>query len=582
MHKIGIALLLLACTVSSMADQPPAVNGAAARSSDPYSMSPAQVAREFARIRRDQVEKVAREEAVTLPNEMDQFFACAEKNDWDGIKGAVRVLYTMAGAYEGTTNEVPGVARSTNGVLDLFWDYVIDTYGFAEQVHLWEPGLLSLYAKMMLKNLPPSAIIFGGTDPGRFVLTAYLDVQKEPSRFLITQNALSADRYMSYVRRMHAPLQIPSAEVCSNALVSLGEDVRSGRLPAAGVRFDEHGHVQLEGAGAVMTMNGILAKWIFDKNKDTHTFHLEESYVIPWMYPYLSPQGLIMKLNAEPLKDLFPEVVEEDHAFWDKVTTDLLARDGFKQCEAAQKAFSKMRSAIAGLYTYRRMFPEAEYAFKQAIALHPLSTEATYRLADLYMQQVRFSDAGKIVEDYLAVKKETSMDKENDEHVRTYLQQIKDLETTDNRRKELETGMSKGGDINLALELLGVYGKMNMTGQMDGLAQRIAKDPGVPPEAILQIARLYTNPWQRDRLAAMLKIYLTRKPNDVEQRIALAKCYVDLKQQANALAELQQALRDGGDQVRERIKNDSSFEPIRGMPELQEIGTTGVRPANDK
>ncbi len=32
----------------------------------------------------------------------------------------------------------------------------------------------------------------------------------------------------------------------------------------------------------------------------------EESYVIPWMYPYLSPHGLIMKINQKVSKKYSP------------------------------------------------------------------------------------------------------------------------------------------------------------------------------------------------------------------------------------------------------------------------------------
>jgi tetratricopeptide (TPR) repeat protein len=600
-----VALLLLICTVSAIADQPPAVSsGTAATVVDPYSMPPAQVASEFALIRGEQMKRYACEEKVTPPMEMEQFFAFAEKNDWDSIKGAMRVLYTMAGAYEGTTNGVPGVAKTTNDVLNLFWDYVLDTYGFAEQVHLWEPEPLSLYAKVMLKDLPPGAIIFGGTDPGRFVLTAYLAVQKEPDRFLITQNQLAVDSYMSYVRRMYGQLQIPSAEVCSNVLATYIEDARTGRYPGySGVSFDKDGRGKLEGPQGYMTINGVLAKWIFDKNKDAHPFYVEESYVISWMYPYLSPQGLIMKLNAEPLKDLSPEVVKADQAFWDRFTTHLVGsitnfpedvipplvagkdneliswdkaaktktwRIGmnhrFNVDAEARKTFSKMRSAIGGLYVFRQMFPEAEYAFKQAIALCPTSPEASFRLATAYMQQSRFSDAGKIIEEFLKFVGPDDRDR-----AAAFLQQIKDVEKNDNRRKELEAAIKTSPDINQAFELAEIYRVMGMQAQYQGLAANLLQLSNISSDDILRVAKLGKDAYRFDLQVQALEKYLKLKPDDVDLRIELAKCYVELKQQGNALAALQLAIRDGGMPVRERIKTDSSFEAIRLMPELQEM-----------
>ena len=61
----------------------------------------------------------------------------------------------------------------------------------------------------------------------------------------------------------------------------------------------ENGRVQVTGALGVMEINGILTKMMWDHDRLRHAFYVEESYVIPWMYPYLSPHGLIMKLNAD-------------------------------------------------------------------------------------------------------------------------------------------------------------------------------------------------------------------------------------------------------------------------------------------
>ena len=54
----------------------------------------------------------------------------------------------------------------------------------------------------------------------------------------------------------------------------------------------------------VMAINGILCRMLFDHNKDSHDFYVQESYVIDWMYPYLEPHGLILKLNKEPSDSL--------------------------------------------------------------------------------------------------------------------------------------------------------------------------------------------------------------------------------------------------------------------------------------
>jgi hypothetical protein len=77
----------------------------------------------------------------------------------------------------------------------------------------------------------------------------------------------------------------------------------------------------------------------------------------------------------------------------------------FVRDDDGQKAFSKLRSSIAGVYAWRlqqaqpgtanyeRMLKEAEFSFKQAYAFCPYSPEALYRYVNLLAGVRRFDDA---------------------------------------------------------------------------------------------------------------------------------------------------------------------------------------------
>ncbi len=54
--------------------------------------------------------------------------------------------------------------------------------------------------------------------------------------------------------------------------------------------------VQVSGQVAVMNINGLLTKVIFDHNPKNE-FYVEESFPLDWMYPYETPFGIIMKVN---------------------------------------------------------------------------------------------------------------------------------------------------------------------------------------------------------------------------------------------------------------------------------------------
>ncbi len=517
----------------------------------------------------------------------------------------------------------------------------MNKHDFGWQFGAWEmggaPEILKDIPEEQVKlfpnpNYPPpmeqNAIFFGGTDPGRFVPTWMIYCGHFRSDvYLITQNALADNTYMNVMRDLYGDLiYIPSQQDSNLAFQQYVQDVQSGKVQAGADVSFEGGRVQVQGVGGVMMINGILCDMIFKHNKRTNAFYVEESYVIPWMYPYLEPHGLIMKLNTEQVPQLSPETVKNDRAFWDwytqyligtktnmpdtiKTATDVrkalklsdqievepldVAETAGQNVEAtnapaktaagkmitwriggrpefftdvvARKTFSKLRSAIAGIYIARHMFSEAEYAFKQSIELYPLSPEANFRLADAYMQQLRFTDARKIIENFL------SQDTENTK-VSSFLDQIKNLEKANARRDVLEVTLSKGGDLNLALELLGIYRSMNMAPRMDGLADSIVGQQGLPPQVILQIAQMYGEMKRADRVAAMLQKYLLRSPTDSARRVDLAKCLIAMQQPGPALGELRIAIQQGGEPVREIIRRDASaFSPLAGNAEFQRL-----------
>ncbi len=107
----------------------------------------------------------------------------------------------------------------------------------------------------------------------------------------------------------------------------------------------------------------------------------------------MEPHGLILKLNSEKTDRLDPASVERDRLFWAKLSKALLTDPQFLHSDMARRTYSKLRSAIGGLYAYRKMPGEAEATFKQAIELCPTNPEANFRLAQLDTELGRVDDA---------------------------------------------------------------------------------------------------------------------------------------------------------------------------------------------
>ncbi|MDD4737193.1 MAG: DUF2723 domain-containing protein, partial [Kiritimatiellae bacterium] len=413
--------------------------------------------------------------------------------------------------------------RGVNGIHDDF-QFELSPEEFEKE---WADYPTPGYPEEMGTN----AIFFGGTDPGRFVPTYMIYCAKvRPDVFLITQNALADNTYMNVMRDlMGNDIWIPSQQDSNKAFQQYVEDIRAGRTPAgADVSFQD-GRVSVQGVQGVMMINGILCKMIFEENKHKHPFYVEESYVIPWMYNYMVPNGLILKLENEPIPAIPQKTIENDHKFWTWYTERLLANNKFLRDVVARKTFSKLRSAIAGLYAYRRNFPEAEYAFQQAIDLYPLSPEANFRLADIFMQQRKFTDARKLIEAFL------EKDKGNDK-VAEFLKQIIGAENADQRRIVLEAELSGGSaDVNSAFELADIYRQLNLMPQFEQLTRSIMTQPDLPPQITLQLAQLFAAAGRLDLLEEALTSYLAREPKNVQAWIDLGAVQTAMNKQAKAL-----------------------------------------------
>ena len=408
-------------------------------------------------------------------------------------------------------------------------------------------------------RMTEGAIFYGGTDPGRFVPTYMIysaDCRKDV--YLITQNALADNTFMNITRDLYGDtIYIPSLEDSNEAFRRYVDDVNAGRIQAGADIKIENGKVSVQGVGGVMTINGILAELIFKENKNKHDFYVEESYVIGWMYPYLTPNGLIMKLNGERIDNLDPKLVENDHKFWGWYTPWLLGQSSFTRDICARKSFSKLRSAIAGIYDYRRMYEEAEYAFKQSIELYPLSPESNFRLAQMYMNMQRFEDAENLIRNF------AEQDPAN-ESAKGFLGQIENTRRMGARRMEIEKKQQETQSLSAdeALELVSIYRLSGMQGAYQQLASRLISDPNLPLQHVLSLAGLFATDQRIDGLVFALEQYTRREKGNLDVWLDLAAAYAFLHRDADAVQAAREAIGLGGDQAREAILKDQRFQTL--------------------
>jgi len=457
-----------------------------------------------------------------------------------------------------------------------------------------------------------NAIFFGGTDPGRFVPTYMIYSAKvRQDVYLITQNALADNTYMNVMRDLYGDqIWIPSPLDSNRAFQMYVQGVQSGRIQAGANVKTENGKVQVQGVGGVMKINGFLSKMIFDHNQyrtetqtdektrpvgaaavpanpvpdaktglpPKRTFYVEESYVLPWMYPYLTPHGLIMKINNQPTQ-LTPEMIKNDTDFWKWYCARLLGDQQFIRDIVARKSFSKLRSALAGLYAARGKPKEAEAAFRQAVALYDLSPEANFRLGDLISRQGRFDEAIALFDDLLAKDP-------NNEKAREFQKRLEQMKAMNAQRQLLEQKI-RGNNIefNDAMQLIAIYLQMNQARQADALAKHLLNSDTLQPQMALQLAQQMA---QGRRLAVVetaLKKYTALAPNDPQGWTNLAALQLALKKHGEMWVSLQKAIDHGGDPARAMIRKDKRFAPVRNtqeyrklVPPIQQGGAMGLAP----
>jgi len=432
--------------------------------------------------------------------------------------------------------------------------------------------------RRMLEEAYPDAIVksLGGVYPDTEILNPTPDD--------------SANCFNEYIYDAHRRKQHDNEHPNERRLIKPGEEVN----------IDDSGHVQVSGQVAVMSINGLLTKVIFDKNPH-HEFYVEESFPLDWMYPYLEPFGVIMHINRHPIQELTQETIDKDHAFWSEysrrtignwITYDTSVKDicewaenvylrhdlsrftgdpKFVHDDDAQKAFSKLRSSIASsIYLWRsspensrsaaerpRVTKEAEFAFKQAFAYCPYSPEAVFHFMTLLLTQNRIDDA------ILILKTCQKLD--------PYNGQITDA------INQLEQS-KKGAPIAQALAQAQQFLTQGQTNAAEQVLDQILNFPGADANTLGNVANFYLGMrnFAKSEQAIQRITQLVPDRSDSWYNLALVETFRG--EGSQALVSLKKALDvNAADMIREpktpnlrqHLFQDPYFAPLRQTPEFK-------------
>jgi tetratricopeptide (TPR) repeat protein len=428
-------------------------------------------------------------------------------------------------------------------------------------------------------------------------------------------------------------IYIPNVEDSQRCFQQYMEDVQhrmqlNQLTPGENVNVDPNGKMQVSGQVAVMMINGLLCKVIFDHNPNNE-FFIEESFPLPWMYPYETPFGIIMKINRNPLPELPDEVFKRDHVFWSNfsdrlignwITYDTSVKDivdfiekvylrhnysGFKgdlkfvRDDQAQKAFSKLRSSISGVYAWRlgpqcpdeyrqktaagaeALKRETDFAFKQAFAFCPYSPEAVFRYINFLLQYGRIDDA------LLVVQTCHELDPYNDQ-VKGLVKQLGDIKNQSTNRAQIETQVqhmenearTNPANLQNLLALAGIYIQMQQTNRAIELFDRALANPHITSNEAGFIAQKYAEMGNLTKLEAVLQKIVTLVPDQPEPWYDIAALNVVLGKPDQGFQNLRKSLDlsaqriKGNPRARDLLaeaRKDPRFDSVRNRPEFQNI-----------
>jgi tetratricopeptide (TPR) repeat protein len=556
-------------------------------------------------------------------------------------------------------------------------------------------------ASLVYPEMARDAILFGGTDPGRFCPTymifceSFVPARCKPNDpvfdrrdvYIITQNALADQTYLEYIRaqynrstqidapffqemlrtkadglkgttnpvaglayrlldqplarfgagienrrrkegvyppkEIHTPSNEDHQRVFNEYMADASRRLQMNQLkPNEDVKIDTNsGRMAISGQVAVMTINGLLTKVIFDQNPNNE-FYVEESFPLDWMYDHLEPYGIIMKINRKPLAEIDQATVTRDHEFWSRysdrlignwITYDTPVKDicdfvvrvyerrdynGFKgdpkfvRDDQAQKSFSKLRSSIGGIYSWRlarartapeqqRMLKEADFAFRQAFAFCPYSPEAVFRYVSLLASYGRFEDAVLITETCLRFDPDNPNIKYWVNQMKTYKEQQGQFSQSQGKLLQMERQLQTNpGDARLAFDVASAYLQIQNTSAAFAVLDRLAEEPKVEAGTLLSVANVYVQFMEGARLETVLKKLVTITPDSPEAWFDLATTQAQLGRGAAVFESLQKAIElsdarlkkvPASADLRINLATNLALAPVRNLPEFQKL-----------
>ena len=149
----------------------------------------------FAADKEKQAEKLATAAGEDVTAEVRRYFDAAKRDDEARVETLFAEFIKRHPAYAGASGDK---------TLDSsYWAPVMEVSLAYASVVPTDPKSVQFFVDDTINSIPAGSIYFGGTDPGRGLITAFSKSHTGADPFFtLTQNALADERYLIYLRRM--------------------------------------------------------------------------------------------------------------------------------------------------------------------------------------------------------------------------------------------------------------------------------------------------------------------------------------------------------------------------------------------
>jgi tetratricopeptide (TPR) repeat protein len=448
-----------------------------------------------------------------------------------------------------------------------------------------------MYGHDMLADLPKDSFVFGGTDPGRFVPTymvfgeSFEKYKRDPDfdrrdLYIVTQNALADTFYNRYIRS-HYTDERPSEFNWIERLLGRDhtypketltlphrEDIMA-LFEGLMRRYQENPSAMPNPQTDPVTLNSAVAEWIFLHNRDrkdgtVRHFFVEESFPMQWSYPYAIPHGLCYEINHDQLAELPPGTAQKDLSWWDDYIKRLESVSGFQNDDLAKHSFAKLRNTGGNIYSFRRMFPEAERAYRQALHLWPGNTETTSNLVNLLTQQGRFKDASDLATESLPIDPNSKVLQRLVIATGTRLKASQDLPI---QMTALQSDPNNRQLLAPLLQNLMILGRQKDVDET--VARSMAKSPNDIP-FLRDMINFYATQGRIQQALDVAKALQKAQPGEWDVPFTIAKYQLLLGQREPCFMSLRRAVELGGSTALQQIAREQLFQQVAADPGFQQ------------